>query len=229
MGVDRKEARQFNVSVEGINCETMYFDHLAKLINSSEASYKMKLNCKKMSPISFAKRNSYRPADKYGKKFIPYIHIQDIEDYNDEKQLDKFKSLIDDIKTAEKDYGVMYELGYSNYTFELWMLLHVRDMKHAVSNRYAYLQWINEAFHKDFKDLDEYKKANNFQAILDEYVNLESVFGAINRAEKIVEENSLSGKRKENYKGIEFYHDNPDINVHDVIKLIFEVCGVKKK
>ena len=31
----RKESRQFNMSVEGINCERMYFEHLEKLINSS--------------------------------------------------------------------------------------------------------------------------------------------------------------------------------------------------
>lgn len=35
MAKDRKESRQFNISVEGINCEKMYFEHLAKLINES--------------------------------------------------------------------------------------------------------------------------------------------------------------------------------------------------
>ena len=163
MGETRKESRQFYISVEGVNCETMYFEHLAKLINNSEASYKMKINCKKMSPISFAKRNSHRPNDKHNKRFIPYIHIQDIEDYYDDIHLKKFKNLIDEMREAEMDYGVNYELGYSNYTFELWMLLHVRDMQHAVTNRYAYLRWINEAFQREFEELDEYKNADNFQ------------------------------------------------------------------
>ena len=62
---------------------------------------------------------------------------------------------------------------------------------------------------------------------MDEYVDLESVFQAIDRAEKIIK-NINEQKKKENYKGVEFYHDNPDINVHDVIKLIFDICGVKK-
>lgn len=228
MGKTRKESRQFNISVEGINCERLYFEHLAKLINASDASYNMKSNCKKVSPLDFAKRNSYLPADKCGKNKIPYIHIQDIEDYYDEKQLTKFKKLIDDMREAENEYGLIYKLGYSNYTFELWMLLHVKNMNYAVSNRYAYLNPINDAFHQNFKDLKEFKKEDNFKKILDDYVNLNSVFLAIERAEKIVESNCASTKTKENYKGIEFYHDNPDINVHDIIKLIFEVCGVKR-
>lgn len=228
MGKAIKESRQFHLSVEGINCETMYFEHLKQLINDSGADYNMKLNCKTMSPISFAKRNSHRPVDKHNKKHIPYIHIQDIEDYYDEKQLSKFKKLIDDMRTAEDDYGVTYKLGYSNYTFELWMLLHVRDMKHTVSNRYAYLKWINESFNRKYKDIGEYKQADNFKKILEEYVTLESVFQAIRRAEDIVEANEKEKKPIENYKGVVFCHDNPDVNVHDVVKLIFDICGVKK-
>lgn len=228
MGKGRKETRQFNISVEGINCERMYFEHLAKLINESDATYNMKPNCKKISPLDFAKRNSHLPPDKYGKNKIPYIHIQDIEDYHDKKQLIKFKQLIDDMRKVEDEYGLIYELGYSNYTFELWILLHVKNMNYAVSDRYAYLSSINNAFNRSFKDLKEFKKEENFQKILEEYVNLDSVFQAIERAEKIVETNRETVKIKENYKGIEFYHDNPDINVHDIIKLIFKVCGVKR-
>jgi|GEM_PF-4065602 len=41
---------------------------------------------------------------------------------------------------SEKDYGVKYEVGYSDYTFELWMLLYVADMKAAVSSRTAYFK-----------------------------------------------------------------------------------------
>jgi len=28
--MNKKESRHFNISVEGINCEKMYFEHLAK-------------------------------------------------------------------------------------------------------------------------------------------------------------------------------------------------------
>ena len=33
--MSRSESRQFHMSVEGANCERLYFEHLAKLINCS--------------------------------------------------------------------------------------------------------------------------------------------------------------------------------------------------
>ena len=82
MGKSRKESRQFNISVEGINCERMYFEHLANLINQSQVNqYHAKINCKKISPEQFAKRNAYLP--------------------------------------IEKNYGITYKLGYTNFTFEI--------------------------------------------------------------------------------------------------------------
>lgn len=60
----KKESRNFNISVEGINCETMYFEHLAKLINSSNSTYNLKVDPKKMGPLEYAKRNAYKPVDK---------------------------------------------------------------------------------------------------------------------------------------------------------------------
>lgn len=54
--MNRKESRQFNISVEGINCEKMYFEHLAKLINRSDRNtYNLKVDPKKMSPLEYAK------------------------------------------------------------------------------------------------------------------------------------------------------------------------------
>ena len=75
--------------------------------------------------------------------------------------------------------------------------------------------------------MDEFKQHNEFQGILDEFVTLDSIKLAIGRAKEIVENNGKAGKTKETYKGITFYHDNPDISVHEVIELIFKVCKVK--
>ena len=61
----KKESRQFNISVEGINCEKMYFEHLAKLINSSDRNtYNLKVDPRKMSPMEYAKRNAHKPMEK---------------------------------------------------------------------------------------------------------------------------------------------------------------------
>ena len=225
----KKESRQFNISVEGINCEKLYFEHLAILINSSNSNtYNLKIDPKKMGPLEYAKRNAYKPVDKRrSNKKLPYIHIQDIEDYYDDYQRCKFYNLIDDMRTAEDKFGIEYELGYTNYTFELWMLLHVTDMQNPVMNRKKYLTHINKWFNRDFTDLDEFKKAHTFQDILDEYVSLDSVKQAINRAEIIVNNNCEEHKKRETYNKFSFYRDNPDLTIHEVVKLIFEVCGVR--
>ena len=225
----KKESRQFNISVEGINCEKMYFEHLAKLINSSDRNtYNLKVDPRKMSPLEYAKRNAYKPVDKRkGNKRIPYIHVQDIEDYYDDFQRTKFYGMIDEMRTAEDKFGIVYELGYSNYTFELWMLLHVADMTHAVQDRHSYLGPINRWFHRSYTDIDEFKSHDEFQKILEEFVTLDSIIQAIDRAKKIVGNNGEDRKVNETYKGFSFYRDNPDVSVHDVVQMIFDVCEVK--
>lgn len=227
--MNKKESRQFNISVEGINCEKMYFEHLAKLINSSDRStYKLKVEPRKMSPLEYAKRNAYKPVDKRkGNKKIPYIHIQDIEDYYDEFQRTKFYGIINEMRTAENLFGIIYELGYSNYTFELWMLLHVADITYAVQDRHSYLAPINRWFHRYYTNIDEFKSHDEFQKILDEFVTLDSIALAINRADKIVHNNIEERKIKETYKGITFFRDNPDVSVHNVVQMIFEVCEIR--
>ena len=58
-------------------------------------------------------------------------------------------------------------------------------------------------------------------------MTLDSVFSAIERAERIVQKNEDDKKARENYRNFIFYHDNPDISVHNVVKLMFEICAVK--
>ena len=227
--MNKKESRKINISVEGINCEKMYFKYLAILINTSNKNvYNLKIDPKKMNPMEYAKRNAFKHADqRRGNRKIPYIHIQDIEDYYDDYQRKKFHELIDSMRMAEKQLGITSEPGYSNYTFELWMLLHVADMKHVVQDRHSYLAPINRRFHRNYKDIDEFKNHNEFQKILNEFVTLDSISLAINRAEKIVAGNSSSRKIRETYKGFSYYRDNPDLSVHKIVRMILDICQVK--
>lgn len=224
----KKESRQFNISVEGINCEKMYFEYLARLINTSNRStYNLKVEPRKMSPLEYAKRNAHKPVDKRKGKKIPYIHVQDVEDYYDDFQRTKFYGMINEIRTAQDKFGICYKLEYSNYTFELWMLLHVADMVQAVQDRHPYLASVNRWFQRNYRSIDEFKSHDEFQRILDEFVTLDSIKQAISRAEKIVQNNDREKKVKENYKGFTFYRDNPDISVHEVVQMIFDVCEVR--
>ena len=105
----KKESRQFYISVEGINCEKMYFEHLAKLINSSDATYNLKVDPRKMTPMQYAKRNAHRPVEKRkGNKMLPYIHVQDIEDYYSEFHRKIFYGIIDEMRDAEDEFKISY-------------------------------------------------------------------------------------------------------------------------
>lgn len=51
-----KECLQYNISVEGVNCELLYFEHLKELINECEkAKYKVNFFIRAKTPSSFAK------------------------------------------------------------------------------------------------------------------------------------------------------------------------------
>lgn len=225
----KKESRQFNISVEGAVCERLYFEHLASLINDSgRNTYNMQVKPKKMSPMEYAKRNAYKPTERQkNSKAVPYIHIQDIEDFYDDYQKKKFFQVISEMREAENKFGITYELGYTNYTFELWMLLHITDMSNPVRDRFAYLSFINRYFNRQYTSLDRFKNEDEFKEILSEFITLDNVMKAVKRAEAIVARNDFEYKTKEEYKGVAFYHDNPDISVHEIVKMIFEVCDVK--
>ena len=171
----------------------------------------------------------HKDTGRHRGKSLPYLHIQDIEDYYDDDERKKFYALLDEIRKTETDFGISYALGYTNYTFELWMLLHVADMKAPVIGRTAYLAPINRHFHRSYTSLDQFKSESEFQGVLDEYVTLDSIRLAVKRAETIIAQNKADKKKCENYKKFCFFRDNPDVSVHEIIKIIFDVCGVKYK
>ena len=107
------------------------------------------------------------------------------------------------------------------------MLLHVADMTSSVTSRTAYLRPISQYFHRNYSSLNEFKNAAEFQGILNKFITLDTVFGAIKRAEPIVENNAKQNKRKITYGRVTFYSDNPDITVHEIVQMILDVCEVR--
>ena len=147
----RKERRKFFISVEGESCEKQYFEHLQRLINDCPASkYNVNFVIKaKVTPRQMLKRYGSMPVDKDAQgKPIPYMHVADIENYYDLGFRKHFFDLLDEMKVIKKGPGKAYLMGYSNLTFDLWMLLHVNDMNGAVTDRDRYLEQINQYFHK---------------------------------------------------------------------------------
>lgn len=116
------------------------------------------------------------------------------------------------------------KLGYSNFTFELWIILHKADCNGAKAHRQQYLAPLNAAFHEHFNSLDEYKREDNFQRILKQ-LSLDDVKEAIRRSEQLMQHNDECFERKQ-YKGYSFYAENPSLSIWESIKKILHGCGL---
>lgn len=69
-----KESRHVYISVEGDVSESLYFEHLKSLINSSkDGKYNLNLILKKVAPYSYVKQNAYKQMDKENGKTIPFF------------------------------------------------------------------------------------------------------------------------------------------------------------
>lgn len=205
----RKETKKYYFSVEG-ETEKWYLDWLQNTINSVyDSKYKVKLDSKvEKDPCSYAKRITI-----LGETNLTHIFDKESEELNHKKQ---FNNTLDSMKKAEKiKNGIRYKLGYSNFTFELWMILHKINCNGAKTDRSQYLKDINKAYGEKFRDLKEYKEENNFKRIL-EKLTISDVNKAVKRAKLIMDKNKENNKL-EKYKGYSFYNENPSLSVGEVI------------
>ena len=97
------------------------------------------------------------------------------------------------MKDAQTNKRIDYHLGYSNFSFELWMVLHKKDCNGPLSHRSQYLLPINQIFGENFEDLDHYKAHDAFHRCLAK-LTLDDVKAAIRRAETITRNNKRDGK-----------------------------------
>ena len=171
----RKENRTYYFSVEG-ETEQWYLEWLQRIINAEpNAKYTVKLDSKiQKDPLSRVKRMTV-----VGKTEITHIF-----DY-------------------ESDEEIKYHLGYSNFTFELWMILHKADCNGSLMHRRQYLMPLNRAYGENFENLDQYKHEDNFKRVLGK-LTLDNVRQAIRRAKVIMRKNEEMGYRLQEYKGYLF-------------------------
>lgn len=221
MKAKRLTNKTFTITVEG-ECEKYYFEHLRNLINNTPHR---KYNCEFKPTLSLTKK----PLG-YAKNFSfiknRFFHIQDIEDYSNEEYKKIFENLLQEIKEANK--YVKYRLGYTNFSFELWILLHKREMNHSVQSRKDYIEYINKVFKKSYKDISEYKVKDEFKSILSQ-ITLDDVYTAIKRSKKIRSANDNKTSLAQNQKKIKygnyiFYAINPDLDLHEVVEIMLKEC-----
>ena len=219
--VKLKETKKFTLTVEG-ETEKWYFEWLEKLINTNEdAEYKVSIIAKvQQNPSKFAKSQT-----SFSTPTI--VHICDVES-NEPVHKKKFLCILDQIDSANKlGKRIKYNLGYSNFTFELWIALHKVNCNGPLTNRSQYITHINRAFGENFEDLDQYKKENNFKRCISK-LSLDDVKIAIEKSKQIMENNeSDPGKKPIIYKKFKYYEDNPSLTIWEHVKIILDECGVK--
>jgi len=156
------------------------------------------------------------------------IHIFDRES-EEPVHVQQFETTLERMKQAQKiGKSITYTLGYSNFAFDLWMILHKADCNGPLDHRSQYLKPINRAFQRKFKSMDEYKRETNFKGLL-KHLSLADVWKAIDRSERIMEWNKEQGHLLHQLYGYEYYTVNPSLSVGEVVKDIFVRCDVPRE
>lgn len=220
MATEKKENRRFVFTVEG-ETEQWYFEWLQEQINACDES---------KFTISIVPKVQQSPK-KYSKTVNPLAtprvtHICDYES-NDEVHVTKFKNILSELKEANSTIGrkFKYNLGYSNFTFELWMVLHKQICNGILTNRTQYLPHINRAYGEKFENLDQYKHEDNFKRCLSK-LSLDNVREAIIRAKNIMATKVLNEEHQEQYKGFKYYRENPALTIWVSVEAILDECGI---
>ena len=211
----RKPTKKYYFSVEG---EKWYLDWLQNVINAEEKSvYKVSLVSKvEKNPVKYVKSISIMTETEI-------YHLYDYES-NEPVHKRQFTETIDNMAKAQKlGKNVFYKFGYSNLTFDLWIILHMADCNGTVYHRSHYINYINKAYNESFEDMHAYKKEDNFKRCLGK-LQLSNVIDAINRAKSIMQRNQDNGYKLVEYKKYTYYEENPSLNVWEAIEKILKDC-----
>ena len=219
----KKICNKYYLSVEG-ETEQWYFKRLQELINNKEElPYNVKFYIKiKKSITSMAKSIS-----------APYkmkaFHICDYES-NEGVHKKQFNKILEELSNVDKiNKNLNYKLGYSNFSFDLWIILHKKQQKGSVTHRKQYVNGINKVYNEKFKFIDDYKEKKNFKRILQK-IKLEDVIFAIKNAKEIRKMNEDNSKGKcKIYGKFKYYTENPDLTINECVEQILKECGVIKK
>ena len=142
------------------------------------------------------------------------------------KHVKAFQETLDNMKKAEKiGKQVKYKSGYSNFTFDLWIILHMMNCNSSYSHRKQYITSINQSFGEKFQNMEEFKEETNFKRCLKK-MNLSNVISAIDRAKKIMQKNYENGYTLYQYKGYEYYKENPSLAAWEAIEKILTDCNL---
>jgi hypothetical protein len=212
-----KSTKKYYFTVEG-ETEQWYLKWLQDRINETESSaYKVSFDCPvQKNPLKRAKSLVVT-----GKTEV--WHLSDYES-DDSIHTKQFTETMDNMKAA-RNVGkqITYKFGYTNLTFDLWIILHKADCNSSYVHRKNYIVPLNRAYGEQFEDMKEYKHENNFKRCL-EKLELSNVIEAVNRANRIMAKNEENGYKLLQYKGYKYYKENPAMAIHEIIEKILKDC-----
>ena len=218
---NRKKTNKYYFTVEG-ETEQWYLEWLVKQLNNdSDAMRHVSFDCEKRDPIEKAKS-------------LPVTHpiyITHLFDYesNEEVHKRRFSDTLDKMeKVNTLGKGITYKLGYSNFSFELWLILHKKEFYEKLADRRQYLQPISRIFNERFENLEQLKHKDDFARVL-KNLCLHDVKKAIHRAKTINDNNKTNGYALINYKGFTYYRENPSLSIWESLEEIFIDCGLMMK
>ncbi len=217
---NRKQNFRIYFSVEG-ETEKWYLNWLQQQINASDASkLSVKFDVKvEKDPVKRIKQTAFFEE-------ATFIHFFDIES-QEAAHVQQVQTTLDRLKLAKEYKPVTYKLAYSNFAFELWILLHKCAFTKSLTHRSQYLQPINKTFGENFENLHQCKHQDNFARILSK-LTLSDVVTAIKNAKTIEDQNALQYKAVR-YKGCSYYKENPSLSVGRIIEEILQKCGLVGK
>lgn len=215
----RKFTKKYYFSVEG-ETEQWYLEWLQNTINATEQSkYNVSFNVKvEKNPLKYVKKIN----------IMSNTLIYHFSDYESDEEIhtEQFKETIDNlVKAKNSGRQIEYCFGYSNLTFDLWIILHRTDKSLHRFNRHSYMEMINRAYNKKFEDMHEYKHEDNFKNIL-KSLTIDDVKRAINSAKTLMKNNELNGYRLVEYKKYKYYKENPSLMVWEAIENVLHDCGL---
>ena len=215
----RKQNLTYYFSVEG-ETEQWYLEWLEAQINANEnANYIVKFITKvEKDPVSFIKKLVVQ-------KKTTIWHLSDIEGSSDD-QIQTVHNTLGRLKDA-KGLGksIIYKWGYSNLSFDLWMILHKQNCNAELTDVGKYLTHINRVFDEHFESMKEYKEVDKFKRCLGK-LNFPEVLTALSRAKAIMQRNERDGYQLAQFKGYRYYIHNPSLDLWQPVETILSDCGL---
>ena len=214
----RKQTKKYYFSVEG-ETEKMYLEWLQQRINEeSDLKFKISFDIKvEKNPLSMVKSEVILG----GENIFHFFDFESPASCHIKARDEIFKKL----KEAKSIKRVNYGPAYSNFCFELWLLLYKKCLRRSFTDRKQYLVEINKIFNKKFEDFREYKHRDNFCSILNA-LTFQDFLQAIENSELILKDCEENGLSNQKY-GFKFYENNPSTSVGTVLQTILKDCGFK--